>query len=92
MAKVVITIAAENGMDFQDIMSFKTDNYIGIWDSAKGEFALLRQYSAYFEPCYLKYVDSLGRLDDLVFEECEEHITEVFDRSDYALTLDCEVR
>jgi hypothetical protein len=92
MAKVIKTIAAENGMDFQDIMSFKTDNYIGIYDNAKGEFALMYKSGTYFEPTYLKYVSSLGKLDDLVFEECEEHITEVFDRSDYVLTLDCEVR
>lgn len=92
MAKVIKTIAPENGMDFDDIVAFKTESYIGIFDNAKGDFMLIRQFGAYFEPCYIKYVDNLGKLDDAVFEECEEHITDVFDRSDYSLTLDCEVR
>ena len=94
MAKVITTIAAENGMDFEDIMSFKTNDYVGIVDQANGGFMLMRKQSAYFEPCYIEYRrcgKNLQELDDVVFEECGEHIAEVFDHSNYAIKLECEV-
>lgn len=89
MAKVIMTIAPEDGMCFEDIFSFKTENYVGIWDTPCDKFMLIRKSSRYFEPWYLegKY-ESLRELDDDVFELCEEHITEVFNRADYTITLD----
>lgn len=90
MAKVITTIAAENGMDFEDIMSFKTDDYIGIVNQVDGGFVLMRRQSAYFEPCCIEYRrcgKNLQDLDDVVFEECGEHIIEVFDHSNYAIEL-----
>lgn len=88
MAKVIMTIAPEDGMCFEDIMSFKTINCVGIWDSTRGEFALMRQFSAYFEPLYIvgRY-ENLQELDNAVFEECSEHITEVFNKSNYTIEL-----
>lgn len=90
MAKVITTIAAENGMDFERIMSFKTDNYIGIVDQIDGGFMLMRKQTAYFEPLYIDYHrcgSSLQELDDVVLTECGEHITEVFDHSSYSIEL-----
>ena len=88
MAKVIMTIAPEDGMFFENINSFETENYIGIWDRVRDEFVLLDKTAAYFEPYYLDgdYKD-LRELDEAVYEECEEHITEVFDTSKYEIKL-----
>lgn len=92
MAKVITTIAAENGMDIGDILSFKTKNYIGIWDNAEEKFALMCKFGAYFEPWYLDEYGSgffydLKSLDEVVYKKCEEHIAEVFDKSNYTIEL-----
>lgn len=88
MAKVIMTIAPEDGMFFENINSFETENYIGIWDRVRDEFMLLDKTASYFEPYYLDgdYKD-LRELDEAVYEECEEHITEVFDTSEYKIKL-----
>lgn len=88
MAKVITTIAAENGMDFVDIMSFKTTNYTGIYASNEDAFVLLANSGTYFEPLILECCDNLKELDDIVFAKCEEHIVEVFDESNYTIELD----
>ena len=92
MAKVIMTIAPDNGMCFEDIMSFKTENYIGIWDSAEEKFMLVREFGTYFEPWYLnnngKYYENLSELDEAVYSICDEHIEEVFDSSKYTIVLD----
>lgn len=90
MAKVIMTIAPEDGMCFESIMSFKTENYIGIWNNATDEFMLIRQSACrgYFEPYFLEGTyDELRELDDAVYETVEEHITEVFNHSNYTFEL-----
>ena len=90
MAKVIITIASEDGMDFDQMMSFQTENYIGMWDCASGQFALIKKSSKYFEAWYLppNAYTTFKELDDAIYEEIEEHITEVFKKSDYTIALD----
>ena len=89
MAKVIMTIAPEDGMAFENILSFQTENYIGLWDSVANQFVLMNKSGVNFEPFYLNDIyEDLKELDDAVYMECEEHITEVFDRSDYTITLD----
>lgn len=93
MAKVITTIAPANGMDYGDITCFKTDSYIGFWEDGYGKFVLMPQSSGYFDIRWIdEYPKSLAALDDAVMEEVNEHITDVFDKQDYAITLDCEVR
>jgi hypothetical protein len=88
MAKVIVTIAPDDGMCFEDIMSFKTENHIGIWDSVEEKFMLVRESSYYFEPWYLDgYYKGLSELDEAVYNNCDEHILEVFDTSKYTITL-----
>lgn len=87
MAKVITTITAEDGMDFEKIMSFNTRHYIGIYAANESTFVLLEKSSTYFEPRILQYCYSLKELDDVVFAECQEHIMEVFDNSDYTIEL-----
>lgn len=88
MAKVIMTIAPEDGMCFEDILSFETENYIGIWDYGKDAFVMLRRSGRYFEPNYLKLCENLKELDDAVAEYCDEHIVEVFDDISYSIELD----
>lgn len=89
MAKVIMTIAPEDGMMFENILSFKTENYVGLWDRVLDQFILMNKSGVNFEPFYLNGIyEDLKELDDAVYTECDEHITEVFDRSDYTITLD----
>ena len=93
MAKVIMTIAPEDGMSFDSVMSFKTENHVGIWDSAEEKFMLMPKHEKYFEPWYLcdlygnGFFEDLKELDEAVYEKCEEHITDVFDRSNYTIEL-----
>lgn len=88
MAKVIMTMAPDDGMSFEDIMSFKTKNHIGIWDCVKTKFMMVRESSYYFEPWYLDgCYKNLSELDEAVYNDCTEHIEEVFDMSKYTITL-----
>lgn len=91
MAKVIKTLVADDGTDFTYIKSFKTENYIGLYDSAIDNFVIIKSEDDYFEihriDCELY---SLEELDDVVYEICDEHIEEVFDERKYRLTLEVE--
>lgn len=87
MAKVITTIAAEDGMDFYDICSFKTNNYVGIWNETDDTFTLIRKSYGTFAPAYLNHCDSLKELDDMVYDNCKEHIEEVFEDGCYTILL-----
>lgn len=94
MAKVITTIASEDGMSVDEIMSFKTKNYIGIWYSACEDFFVIAKSDIEFNPIALEYVygiySDLREFDDKVFEKCGEHILEVFDKSNYTFTLEVD--
>ena len=49
MAKVITTIASEDGMSVDEIMSFKTKNYIGIWYSACEDFFVIAKREDSFD-------------------------------------------
>lgn len=91
MAKVIMTIAPEDGMCFDNIMSFKTESYIGLWNNVIDKFMLMNQsiYNGYFEPYVLEGdYEELRDLDEAVYELIDEHIIEVFDHSNYKIELD----
>lgn len=89
MAKVIKTIAADNGMDYSDIVCFKTETHFGFWEDGYGKFVLLPQSSDYFDLRWIDtYPQSLAQLDDAVMEEIDEHITDVFNSASYAIELD----
>lgn len=90
MAKVIKTIAADNNMEFGDICSFKTENYIGIWNAVKNKYYLLLQSNGYFACFTVPECDSLEKLDSEVFSICQEHIEEVFADSNYTFNLKAE--
>lgn len=88
MAKVIKTIAPENGMDYSDIVCFRTENYIGFWEDGYGKFVVLSRTSSYFNIHWIdEYPKNLAALDDAVMEEINEHITEVFDKQNYSIAL-----
>lgn len=88
MAKVIKTIAPEDGMDYVDITCFKTESYIGFWEDGYGKFVLIPQCSDYFDIRWIdEYPKSLAALDDAVMEEVDEHITDVFHKQSYAFEL-----
>lgn len=90
MAKIITTLAAENGMDFNEICSFETENYIGIWCHAHDKFMLVTKSDIEFYSIFLNTCKDLKELDDEVCKEINEHILEVYSTSDYTFVLEKE--
>lgn len=90
MIKLVKTLKAENDMPYMNIMSFKTANYIGIWNHIAEEWVLLRVSDTELYLARIPECGSFEELDDKVFYDCEEHIEFVSDRSDYEIVLNRE--
>lgn len=88
MIGVINTIAPKNGMDFEDVLSFETEDYIGMWSHTNDTFILFARSDAYFNPVDLGRCDTLGELDEAVFEECHEHIIGVSDKSNYRIVFE----
>ena len=80
-------LAPENGADFENIVSFATESYIGIWDHNNNSFFLIAKEDSEFNCEELGNFDTLDELDDAVYDECCEHIEEVFESSAYKITL-----
>lgn len=88
MAKIITTLSADNNMDFNEICSFKTENYIGIWNHYSDAFMLMAETDTYFHASFLPHCNNLKELDDAVFKDCDEHIIEVFEESNYTFVLE----
>ena len=80
-------LAPENGADFEHIVSFATENYIGVWDHCSNGFLLIAKEDSEFACEELGNFDTLDELDDAVYIACDEHIKEVFESSAYKITL-----
>ena len=80
-------LAPENGADFENIVSFATESYIGIWDHCSNGFLLIAKEDIEFSCEELGNFDTLDELDDAVYIACDEHIQEVFESSAYKITL-----
>lgn len=90
MTKVKREIAPVNGMDFMDVMSFTTENYIGIWDERSTCFMLIQKTKKGFCPDLVDTQNvcrTLQELDDEVYSICEEHILTVSDKSTYIFSV-----
>lgn len=88
MIKLIRTLAPENGMNFEDVLSFETENYIGLWSHTNDTFILFARSDDGFNPVNLGVYDSLDELDESVYEECSEHIIAVSKDSSYRITLE----
>jgi hypothetical protein len=53
MVKVIRSLTPENGADFEDIMSFETENYVGLWSHTDDAFILFARTDEYFNPVNL---------------------------------------
>ena len=87
MVKLIRTLAPENGMQFEEICSFHTMNYIGVWNHAADTFALVAKSDVEFNLVHLPTCENLDELDDRVYAECDEHIISVSDRSAFVIAL-----
>lgn len=88
MSKVIRILGNEDNIDFNEITSFTTKKYIGLWDYESNNYFLVAKEDIEFHPAYLSIpVSSLDELEDAVYAECDEHIEEVFDHCNYKITL-----
>lgn len=87
MAKIITTMIAD-GIDFEYICSFKTENFIGVWCYNHERFVLMKKDSDYFDIYILPLCKDLKQLDDEVYNVCEEHIEEAFDKYTYEFVLE----
>ena len=87
MAKVITTLTAEGGLEYHMICSFRTESYIGFWDGSSNQYVLFTADDNFLNIVQLGNPDSLKALDDKVYEHVEEHIEEVFARSEYKINL-----
>lgn len=89
MIKVTRILAPENGMSTNDINSFETKNYYGIWDHSRDRFALIKKEEIEYSSEHLSksYYDNLQEIDDEVYELIEERIIGVSDSSSFRFTI-----
>lgn len=88
MIEVKRVIAAADGTAFQDINSFTTENYIGIFTqhADKDVFAVFPR-DGEFEMLLISCPDSLQALDDQLFDLLEEHIEKVSTSSNIEIKI-----
>ena len=88
MINVITTIAPENDLPFDYIQSFKTDNYVGMYDYQSCEYIMMCDRDVQL---YLKHLgdgfESLAELDAAVYNEVEEHIVSVSESSEYQFKI-----
>lgn len=89
MAKVITTITAE-GLAFDDICSFVTENCVGIYSHNHNTFVLMQKSSYEFRCSILPVCSNLKELDDAVYAMSDEHIEEVYESSTYEFVLETD--
>ena len=88
MIKVITTIVPENHMPFEDIQSFETDDYIGMWNHQCNEWIMMERRSGMlFLQRLGNDIYSLKELDDAVYYAVEEHIVSVSESSEYQFKI-----
>ena len=87
MKKIVKTLAVEDGMCFDEICSFKTDNYVGIWDHTSERYVMFMPFDCEFHMWTLDECGDLEELDAEVYHTVGEHIIGASDKSTYNFSL-----
>ena len=87
MINVIRVLAPANGMDFDEIALFETPDFLGIFDGYRNGFDLIAKEDIEWRVVPLPACRSLEELDELVYEECEQHITAVSPRQKYSITI-----
>lgn len=89
MAKVITTIVAE-GLAYDRICSFVTENYVGIYCHNHKAFVLMRKNAYEFRYSILPVCSDLKELDNAVYAASDEHIDEVYESSTYEFVLETD--
>ena len=76
-AKITRTIVVEGDLEYEDIRTFETEGYFGVWDHDENSFVLMAKTNFQFHKIVLETCYTLAELDDSVFKECLEHIQSV---------------
>lgn len=87
MVGIIRSLKPENGMEFEDICSFETNSFIGIWDYSYDEWVLIAKENDHFDSSRIDPVSDLDALDDEVYSICGEHIEGVSKHNAYKITL-----
>ena len=87
MVGLIRSLKPENEMSFEDICSFETNSYIGIWDHDYDEWILVPKEDEHFDSSRLCSVNDLDELDKEVHLTCGEHIEGVSKYNAYKLIL-----
>ena len=88
MIRLVRSLALENGQDFEEVCSFVTDDFIGLYDHNSDCFVMMAKSDCAFNLTALPHCNSLDELDDAVYEECGEHIIGVSCDSNYKIIVE----
>lgn len=89
MIKLKRILAPADGTDFDNICSFTTETYVGIWNHCTESFMMFAKEDSEFNCVDLGRPETLDELDDAVYEECKEHIDAVSALSNYEFKLKC---
>lgn len=86
--KLVQTLKPDVDIDFDDIISFRTESYIGTWDYNSERFVVFTPVSFEF---YLNFlpegISSLDELDKEVYKIAEEHVQSVSFSNEYDFSI-----
>ena len=88
MIRLVRSLALENGQDFEEVFSFVTDEFIGIYDGNSNRFVMMAKSDCAFNLTVLPHCTCLDELDEAVYEECGEHIIGVSCESRYKMVVE----
>lgn len=88
MQKVIRKLTSENNMDFEDICSFETESYIGIWDHTNDRFVMIAKSDCEFCLHPVVLCTDLEDLDNKVYGLTNEHIIGVSESSNYTFRID----
>lgn len=88
MINLIRTLTPANGLEFEEICSFETEDFIGIWNHESDRFVLFARDDNEFHLWTLPVCENLDRLDQEVYNLVEEHIIGVSDSSTYSITIE----
>ena len=87
MIKVIRTLYPENNISFDDICSFKTENFVGIYEENSCKFIIMPQNDYSFRIKILPQCNTLDELDNTVYYITGERITEVSECSEFEFII-----
>ena len=87
MTKLIRSLACADGTSFEEILSFETETFYGVWINNVGAFGLIPKNDDYFDITILNEVHSFDELEDEVYRTCEEHVIGVSTSSKFKMIM-----